>query len=861
MKTNTIRKLFLDYFVEQGHQLVKSSSLVPENDQTLLFTNAGMVPFKQHFLGHKNNLTKATSAQCCVRAGGKHNDLENVGYTARHHTFFEMLGNFSFGDYFKQEAIHLAWDFITKILLIPKEKLWISVYEKDAESAKIWLEEIGVDPARFSYCGADDNFWSMGATGPCGPCTEIFFDHGPEIYGGPPGSKNADGDRYMEIWNLVFMESEKLESGDLVSLPMRSVDTGMGLERIASVLQGVHTNYETDTFISIINDIKANVSATVDDSIAYKVIADHLRAIVFIMAEGITPSNDGRGYVLRRIIRRAARYGNKLGIQTAFLYKLVTIVNKHMGLAYPHLTAKLGDIAKYLHLEEEKFITTLKQGLQILDKKLVNLSNDVIHGELIFRMYDTYGFPVDLLQDIAKEHDLGLDLSGFEVLMQQQKNLAKASSTFSHAKIAWQEIKNTNFVGYTSYATKACISKIIQDDQFIQTLANKDMAALVLDVTTFYPEGGGQLGDTGIITGSDFSFKVEDTQIVNDKILHYGRLINGTISEFDQVMASIDISRRQDLAKNHTATHLLHAALRSILGNHITQKGSVVKADKLRFDFAYNDPLSAKQLQQIEQQVNEQISSNIKVITKVMDSSSAIAEGAIAIFTEKYADKSRVVDVAGYSKELCGGTHVNALREISIFLITGQSAVANGVRRIEAITGNTAWEQIYQNRDTVVALSKLAGVARDKLTDKVKNLLKQNKAYQKVKGQNDAKNSINQVLDKARSEKIVHKEFSVSAITLDGINMNELKQVADSLTQADVRAVVLLISVQADSMSVVCKLGSKAMGIIEPAAVVKLICGQGGGRADMAQGGGKTPLDIKAKLAAAKDYILSKIGN
>ncbi|WP_040534638.1 alanine--tRNA ligase, partial [Legionella drancourtii] len=693
MNSSEIRQAFFDFFAQCGHQLVASSSLIPANDPTLLFTNAGMVQFKDLFLGLETRpYHRAVSAQRCVRAGGKHNDLENVGYTARHHTFFEMLGNFSFGDYFKREAIQFAWDFLTRVLGLPEERLWVTVYKDDQEAEDIWLKEMKVSATRFSRCGEKDNFWSMGDTGPCGPCTEIFYDHGPEIAGGPPGSPDEDGDRYIEIWNLVFMQFNRDKDGNLHPLPKPSVDTGMGLERLAAVVQGVHSNYEIDSFQYLIKAIAKLGDVTDLNHTSLKVIADHIRSCAFLIADGVIPGNEGRGYVLRRIIRRAVRHGNKLGLPTPFFAQLVQPLIDVMGDAYPELITAKAHIEKVLIQEENQFARTLEQGLRLLQEQMHSLGGQEITGQIAFKLYDTYGFPVDLTADIAREQGLYVDMDGFNQLMQQQREQSQAASQFTidyHA--ASQLDHQSDFHGYEKEIMEGRVIAILQDDVEVQSLSIGMKGAIVLDHTPFYAESGGQVGDRGFLIGEDnLRFRVDDTQKNGQAIVHYGEVTEGTMIVDQFISAQIDVQRRNAIRLNHTATHLLHAALKTIVGPQVQQKGSLVDAERARFDFSNFEALTTGQIREIEILVNEQIRANHEVVTRVMDIESAKKSGAVALFGEKYANDVRVLSMGEFSKELCGGTHARRTGDIGLFKIVAEYGIASGVRRIDLVTGSYA---------------------------------------------------------------------------------------------------------------------------------------------------------------------------
>ncbi|HLD84612.1 MAG TPA: alanine--tRNA ligase, partial [Coxiellaceae bacterium] len=689
--TNALRSLFIDYFKKQKHTEVPSSSLVPADDPTLLFTNAGMVQFKDVFLGlEKKSYTRAVSAQRCVRAGGKHNDLENVGYTKRHHTFFEMLGNFSFGDYFKKQAIQFAWDFLTKTLKLPKEKLWVTVYKDDKESEAIWLNDIGVNPKHFSRCGDKDNFWSMGDTGPCGPCTEVFYDHGDSVEGGPPGSAKEDGDRYTEIWNLVFMQFNRDDTGKLTPLPAPCVDTGMGLERIAAVVQGVHDNYDIDLFQHLLKALSKLVDCKDTTLTPMRVIVDHIRSAAFLIADGVTPSNEGRGYVLRRIIRRAARYGFKLGQQKPFFYKMTAPLAKEMGDAYPPLVASQSLIETVIEQEEKQFSNTLAKGLKILDKMLEDSSSKIIDGQLMFQLYDTYGFPSDLTIDIAKERDLKWDLDGFYKAMSKQRKKSQQFAQFGRDQTQQVHlVGETKFTGYEKMIDEGKVTTLLHDSKPMTVLKNGQSGVVILDKTPFYAESGGQVGDAGYLYFKNGSFRVRDTQKKGAVYLHYGDVVKGELSNGTMVRAEVDTSR-QSTRLNHSATHLLHEALRRVLGEHVTQKGSLVDPKRLRFDFSHSKPLTQEQTYSIERLVNQQIRANLILDTKEVSLADAKKQGALALFSEKYADQVRVIKMGDFSFEICGGTHATRTGDIGLFKITAEIAVAAGIRRIEAVTGGEA---------------------------------------------------------------------------------------------------------------------------------------------------------------------------
>ncbi|HKK15211.1 MAG TPA: alanine--tRNA ligase, partial [Gammaproteobacteria bacterium] len=738
--TNEIRRQFLDFFCDRQHELVASSPLVPANDPTLLFTNAGMVQFKDVFLGvDKRPYKRAVTSQRCVRAGGKHNDLENVGYTARHHTFFEMLGNFSFGDYFKREAITYAWEFLTDVLNVPGERLWITVYEKDDEAADIWLNEIGVSKERFSRCGEADNFWSMGDTGPCGPCSEIFYDHGSDIPGGAPGSDGQEGDRYVEIWNLVFTQYNRDAEGKLNLIPHPSVDTGMGLERIAAVMQGVHNNYDIDLFQHLIHAVEKLAVARSPDITSLRVIADHIRSCAFLITDGVYPANEGRGYVLRRIIRRAIRHGNKLGIHEPFFHKLVEPLDEVMGEAYPELTRARQNVVRVLKQEEERFSETLENGLKHLESVISKMQGREIPGQDVFRLYDTYGFPVDLTADIARERGLVLDMDGFNVCMAEQRRRARAASKFD---IDLSSIPDgdqfSEFSGYELLEQECRIKTLYQDGRIVAELKQGDSGGIILDTTPFYAESGGQVGDRGQLTADAIVFEVRDTQKQGNAHIHIGELLQGNLKAGDKIMARVDQQTRINTMRNHSATHLLHAALRYVLGDHVVQKGSLVAPDRLRFDFAHDNPLTEEEIKKIEWLVNHKILENVETEINVMPLDEALQSGAMSLFGEKYADTVRVLKIGGnFSRELCGGTHVARTGDIGLMKIISESGIASGIRRIEAVTGEVALEWVDQNRQTIERLSALLKAEpaniENRLASQLERMRKLEKELEQVK--------------------------------------------------------------------------------------------------------------------------------
>ena len=729
MKTNEIRQAFIEFFESKGHQSVKSSPLIPANDPTLLFTNAGMVQFKDIFLGKEDQgFTKAVSAQRCLRAGGKHNDLENVGYTSRHHTFFEMLGNFSFGDYFKEDAIHLAWDFITNELKLEKDRLWVTIFEEDDEAASIWLDKVGVSADRLIRLGEKSNFWSMGDTGPCGPCSEIFFDHGEHIDGGPPGSDDEDGDRFVEIWNLVFMQFDRQTNGELVNLPKPSVDTGMGLERIAAVMQGVSSNYDIDLFKRLIGTIKSQSEKGEESH--YRVIADHIRSSAFLIMDGVTPDNEGRGYVLRRIIRRALRHGYDLEIETPFFFKLVGVLADEMGQTYPELLNKKDYIERIILMEEERFAATLSQGMSLLQKEFDRSNDEMISGEFAFKLYDTYGFPLDMTVDIARSVSRVVDLEGFDKAMERQRELARSASKFqSDESFSLNHNLQSEFHGYKVLETDSKIIGVFGQDGS-DVLHQGEFGQIILDKTPFYAESGGQVGDQGSFDSDTGVFEVMDTQFSGNAYSHFGTVSNGQISVGDKILASVNPVRRKSITLNHTGTHMLHRALMMVLGEHVQQRGSLVDEEKIRFDFSHHQSLTASEIREIETIVNEKIEENIDVQTSIMKHDEAIDSGAMALFGEKYGEDVRVLDVGDFSKELCGGTHVENTNEIGIFKVVSESSISSGTRRIEAITGDKALKWAKETEHLVESLTDLLQTRREDVTSKVESLLDSNKKLQ-----------------------------------------------------------------------------------------------------------------------------------
>lgn len=860
MNSSEIRQAFFDFFAQCGHQLVASSSLVPANDPTLLFTNAGMVQFKDLFLGlETRSYHRAVSAQRCVRAGGKHNDLENVGYTARHHTFFEMLGNFSFGDYFKREAIQFAWDFLTRVLGLPEERLWVTVYQDDQEAEDIWLKEMKVSPARFSRCGEKDNFWSMGDTGPCGPCTEIFYDHGPEIPGGPPGSPDEDGDRYIEIWNLVFMQFNRDKDGHLHPLPKPSVDTGMGLERLAAVVQGVHSNYEIDSFQYLIKAI-AKLGDVADlNHTSLKVIADHIRSCAFLITDGVIPGNEGRGYVLRRIIRRAVRHGNKLGLPTPFFAQLVQPLIEVMGDAYPELITAKAHLEKILIQEENQFARTLEQGLRLLQEQMHSLGGQEITGQIAFKLYDTYGFPVDLTADIAREQGLYVDMDGFNQLMQQQRAQSQAASQFTIDYHATSQLDHqSDFHGYEKEIMEGRVIAVLQDGVEVNSLSTGMKGAIVLDHTPFYAESGGQVGDRGFLFSEDnLRFRVDDTQKNGQAIVHYGEVIEGTMIVDQFITAQIDMQRRNAIRLNHTATHLLHAALKTIVGPQVQQKGSLVDAERARFDFSNFEAVTPGQIREIEILVNAQIRANHEVVTRLMDIESAKESGAVALFGEKYADDVRVLSMGEFSKELCGGTHARRTGDIGLFKIVAEYGIASGVRRIDLVTGSYALAWVNEQQSLLADLASLLKTTVTNLPEKVAQLILDNKAQEKEIAKLHSEKAQKSGADLANEVENING-INLLVKRLEGVDGQILRTTLDQLKSRLDSAVIVLFVVDQDKMNVIAGVSKNIIGKAPTAAtLVRHLCGKGGGRDDMAQGGGVVPADLDAKIAEIKEMVRS----
>jgi alanyl-tRNA synthetase len=866
MSAADIRRAFLEFFREHGHTVVPSSSLVPGNDPTLLFTNAGMVQFKDVFLGkEKRDYVRATTSQRVVRAGGKHNDLENVGYTARHLTFFEMLGNFSFGDYFKRDAIRFAWDLLTKALKLDPTRLWVTVFRDDDEAAEIWLKEIGVPSERFTRLGEKSNFWSMGDTGPCGPCSEIFYDHGPAVAGGPPGSPDEDGDRYVEIWNLVFMQFDRSADGKLTPLPRPSVDTGMGLERIATVMQGVHTVYDIDLFKRLIS-AAAELADTRDLAAnSLRVIADHIRSCTFLIVDGVVPSNEGRGYVLKRIIRRAIRHGYKLGIQETFFYKLVPVLEKEMGEAYPELVRNRALVERVLKLEEERFAETLASGMDLLEAAIKETKGTMIDGATVFKLYDTYGFPADLTADIARERDMTIDQAGFDAAMEEQRKRSQDASKFGVASSGTALIDSrTLFEGYEGLEGSGKVVALLQGGASVQELNSGDEGEVVLDRTPFYAESGGQVGDAGELSSPGVHFNVADTQKRGTAFSHLGRVAQGKIRVADTLEAHVNGERRRATALNHTATHLLHAALRKVLGTHVQQKGSLVAPDRLRFDFSHLQPVTTDELREIERLVNAEIRRNTAAQIELMEYESAVASGAMALFGEKYEKNVRVLRIGDFSVELCGGTHVSRAGDIGFFKITSESGVASGVRRIEAITGEAAVEYVERSDDLLRDLSTLVRGSREDLTDKVRDALDRIRQMEKEIRTLKDKLASGQGVDLAAGAVDI-QGVKVVATRIDGADAGALRNAVDQLKSKLKTAVIVLASVEsADKVVLVAGVTADVTSRIKAGELVGTIAaqvgGRGGGRPDFAQAGGNNPAALDAALAGVLQVVRGKLG-
>lgn len=871
--TAEIRQAFLDFFHSKGHQVVASSSLVPHNDPTLLFTNAGMNQFKDVFLGlDKRNYSRATTAQRCVRAGGKHNDLENVGYTARHHTFFEMLGNFSFGDYFKQDAIKYAWELLTgeNWFALPKEKLWVTVYETDDEAFDIWANEVGVPRERIIRIGdnkgapfASDNFWQMGDTGPCGPCTEIFFDHGDHIWGGPPGSPEEDGDRYIEIWNIVFMQFNRQADGTMEPLPKPSVDTGMGLERIAAVLQHVNSNYDIDLFRDLIASVAKVTGATDLTNKSLRVIADHIRSCAFLVADGVIPSNENRGYVLRRIIRRAIRHGNMLGAKDTFFWKLVAPLIDVMGSAGDELKQQQAQVEQVLKTEEEQFARTLERGLALLDEELSKLKGDTLDGEIAFRLYDTYGFPVDLTADVCRERNIKVDEAGFEAAMEEQRRRARESSGFGADYNAMIRVDSASeFKGYDHLELNGKVTALFIDGKAVDSVSAGQEAVVILDQTPFYAESGGQVGDKGELKGAGFSFAVSDTQKYGQAIGHIGKVASGSLKVGDAVQADVDEARRQRIRLNHSATHLMHAALRQVLGTHVAQKGSLVNDKALRFDFSHFEAMKPEEIRAVEDLVNAQIRRNLAIETNIMDIDAARASGAMALFGEKYDDRVRVLRMGDFSTELCGGTHAARTGDIGLFRITSESGTAAGVRRIEAVTGEGAMAILHAQSDQLNDIAQLLKGDSHNLGEKVRAALERTrqleKELQQLKEQAAAQESANL---SSKAEEINGVKLLVSELT--GVEPKMLRTMVDDLKNQLGSTIVVLATVADGKVSLIAGVSKDVTDRVKAGELVGMVAqqvgGKGGGRPDMAQAGGTDASALPAALASVKGWVSAKL--
>ncbi|HFI3184212.1 TPA: alanine--tRNA ligase [Escherichia coli] len=871
--TAEIRQAFLDFFHSKGHQVVASSSLVPHNDPTLLFTNAGMNQFKDVFLGlDKRNYSRATTSQRCVRAGGKHNDLENVGYTARHHTFFEMLGNFSFGDYFKHDAIQFAWELLTseKWFALPKERLWVTVYESDDEAYEIWEKEVGIPRERIIRIGdnkgapyASDNFWQMGDTGPCGPCTEIFYDHGDHIWGGPPGSPEEDGDRYIEIWNIVFMQFNRQADGTMEPLPKPSVDTGMGLERIAAVLQHVNSNYDIDLFRTLIQAVAKVTGATDLSNKSLRVIADHIRSCAFLIADGVMPSNENRGYVLRRIIRRAVRHGNMLGAKETFFYKLVGPLIDVMGSAGEDLKRQQAQVEQVLKTEEEQFARTLERGLALLDEELAKLSGDTLDGETAFRLYDTYGFPVDLTADVCRERNIKVDEAGFEAAMEEQRRRAREASGFGADYNAMIRVDSASeFKGYDHLELNGKVTALFVDGKAVDAINAGQEAVVVLDQTPFYAESGGQVGDKGELKGANFSFAVEDTQKYGQAIGHIGKLAAGSLKVGDAVQADVDEARRARIRLNHSATHLMHAALRQVLGTHVSQKGSLVNDKVLRFDFSHNEAMKPEEIRAVEDLVNTQIRRNLPIETNIMDLEAAKAKGAMALFGEKYDERVRVLSMGDFSTELCGGTHASRTGDIGLFRIISESGTAAGVRRIEAVTGEGAIATVHADSDRLSEVAHLLKGDSNNLADKVRSVLERTrqleKELQQLKEQAAAQESAN-----LSSKAIDVNGVKLLVSELSGVEPKMLRTMVDDLKNQLGSTIIVLATVVEGKVSLIAGVSKDVTDRVKAGELIGMVAqqvgGKGGGRPDMAQAGGTDAAALPTALASVKGWVSAKL--
>ncbi|MAF07357.1 MAG: alanine--tRNA ligase [Acidiferrobacteraceae bacterium] len=865
MKTRDIRKQFLDYFAANGHEIVPSSPLVPHNDPTLLFANSGMVQFKDVFLGQeKRPYNRAVTAQRCVRAGGKHNDLDNVGYTARHHTFFEMLGNFSFGDYFKRQAIQHAWTLLTEGYGLPAEKLWVTIFEEDDEAADIWLGEIGVPSERFARIGASDNFWAMGDTGPCGPCSEIFYDHGPEVAGGPPGSPDADGDRYVEIWNLVFMQFDRDADGNDTPLPKPSVDTGMGLERTAAVLQGVHSNYETDLFVALIKAAGEVTGCRDLNNTSLRVIADHIRASAFLITDGVVPSNEGRGYVLRRIIRRAIRHGYQAGASGPFMHKLVAPLAEEMGEACPELIEAQQRVAEALALEGERFAQTLGQGMRILEQELAELSGTVIPGELTFRLYDTFGFPADLTADYARERGLGVDMEGFEQAMAGQRDRARAASQFRMQGVAKVSVEErTDFTGYEGLDDSATVLSLVLDDAETDCLGEGSEGLVILDRTPFYAESGGQVGDQGMLTWPEGAFAVSDVHFLAHKVIaHAGKVTTGLLSKGTNISAKVNANCRSATAANHSATHLLHAALQEVLGTHVQQKGSLVDDEHLRFDFSHGEAMSGAEIDEVERLVNRQVRSNDDVATRLMKLEDARAKGAAALFGERYEDEVRVVAMGEFSLELCGGTHVQRTGDIGTFRITSESGIAAGVRRLEALTGEAAYQHGMNESATLSRLAAALKTGRADLEERATSLATRVRELERKIEQLQGQLAAGGAGDDPASEVQEVNGIPLLVKRYDDVDIKGLRSMMDRLRQRLGSAVVVLGGVQNSKATLLVGVSKDLTDRCHAGELVGELAakvgGKGGGRPDSAQGGGADIAGLDKALAEVPQWLASR---
>jgi alanyl-tRNA synthetase len=864
VSSNEIRTQFLEFFKDKGHEIVPTSPLVPGNDPTLLFTNAGMVQFKDVFTGaDKRPYSRAVTAQRCVRAGGKHNDLENVGYTARHHTFFEMLGNFSFGDYFKREAIQNAWELLTKGYGIPSERLWITVFENDDEAEAIWRDEIGVPADRITRCGEKDNFWSMGDTGPCGPCSEIFYDHGPEVEGGPPGTPEEDGDRYIEIWNLVFMQFDRAADGTMTPLPKPSVDTGMGLERLAAVLQHVHSNYDIDLFKRLVKAAADITRASNLNDKSLRVIADHIRSCAFLIVDGVVPSNEGRGYVLRRIVRRAIRHGHQLGMREPFFHKLVRFLDQEMGEAYPELSQRREIVERVLRQDEERFAETLDQGMKILEQVIADLDGKTVPGETVFRLYDTYGFPDDLTADVAREHGLSIDEAGFKESMEAQRARARAASQFGAVNRVELDVEgSTDFTGYERLDDEVSVRGLFVDGKPVEALGPEEAGLIVTDTTPFYSESGGQVGDRGWLIGEKTRVDVSDTQKTGNAVAHVGLLTEGTLRVGDRLKANVDAPKRLATARNHSATHLLHAALREVLGEHVQQKGSLVDPDRLRFDFSHYEPITNDTLSTIEGLVNDWVLSNADVDTQVMGIEAAKERGALALFGEKYSENVRVLSIGEVSTELCGGTHVQRAGDIGLFKITAETGVAAGVRRVEALTGRVAYEWVRELDARTVRMANAVKSDRDGVEERLTQLLSRSRELEKMV------ESLKSRLASSRGDELLAKAAEIDGIKVlaerfDGVDPKSLRETLDQLKNKLGCAAVVLATVNDDKINLVAGVTPDAVDRVKAGPLVNFVAqqvgGKGGGRPDMAQAGGNDPSKLDKALSGVVDWVASQL--